>query len=524
MIHLKKCKGLLAGSLFILFIISLFHHLGVQPLYVEEPRRALIALEVLFNRNFIVPTEFGAYYYNKPPLWNWVIIASFKLFGSFSETAVRFFTPVSFLFSGFIIFFISKRYVDIKFAVLNSFFYLVSVDLYIRFSPLGEIDIFYSFLSYLGIVFLFIFYESKKFYLLFISFYFLHALGFLTKGFPSIAMIGISLSIFFIYKKDFKRLFSFQHSAGILVFILVTGLYFYIYNQYNDAFYYLKTLWNGSSSRTIAFEDNILKFIGHFLTFPFQNLLNTLPVSVFFIFLFKKELRNKIISNPLTEFSFYILIANVSLYWLSPGSRPRYVYMLYPFIITISTYIFYHVKDRNTLVNKIFYYMMIIVPVAGLIVSSGLIFFESINKIPHILAITLIFGSLFLFVLVLFFRCKKIRIYLFIFSLILARFLFNSTVIPYRAIDSWAQKNKDDAGIIAEIAHGEEIYMYRENVSRTMVFYLEKYTQQIISKKYYFKEDLLFIVPEICLPATDITILHEFFNKNEHQKYYFIRY
>ena len=62
MTHLKKGEILLISSLFILLIISFFHHLGIQPLYVEEPRRALIALEMLFNRNLLIPTEFGEYY------------------------------------------------------------------------------------------------------------------------------------------------------------------------------------------------------------------------------------------------------------------------------------------------------------------------------------------------------------------------------------------------------------------------------------------------------------------------------
>ena len=79
---------------------GLFIKLGHQPLYLEEPRRALIALEMIYNDNYIVPTEFGEYYYKKPPVWNWIIIGSYNLFNNYSEYSVRFFSTISFLLMG----------------------------------------------------------------------------------------------------------------------------------------------------------------------------------------------------------------------------------------------------------------------------------------------------------------------------------------------------------------------------------------------------------------------------------------
>ena len=56
---------------------------------MEEPRRALIALEMLYSGDYLTPTIMGELYFAKPPLFNWIIIVSAKLFGSFSEMAVR---------------------------------------------------------------------------------------------------------------------------------------------------------------------------------------------------------------------------------------------------------------------------------------------------------------------------------------------------------------------------------------------------------------------------------------------------
>ena len=68
LINIIKQESFLITSVIILLIVSLFINLGMQPLYLEEPRRAIIALEMIFNKNFIVPTELGEFYYNKPPL------------------------------------------------------------------------------------------------------------------------------------------------------------------------------------------------------------------------------------------------------------------------------------------------------------------------------------------------------------------------------------------------------------------------------------------------------------------------
>ena len=52
----------LAGLTFLLLAIALFTNLGLSPLRLEEPRRALVALEMLLNDNLIVPTVRNEFY------------------------------------------------------------------------------------------------------------------------------------------------------------------------------------------------------------------------------------------------------------------------------------------------------------------------------------------------------------------------------------------------------------------------------------------------------------------------------
>ena len=66
---------------------ELFLNLGVRPLQFEEPRRVLVALEMAVRGNAVVPTTNGALYFNKPPLYNWLLLACTRLFGSWPRHA-----------------------------------------------------------------------------------------------------------------------------------------------------------------------------------------------------------------------------------------------------------------------------------------------------------------------------------------------------------------------------------------------------------------------------------------------------
>ena len=85
------------GPLWSLLLIGglstvLWSHLGYLPLDTrsDEPRRALVALEMILSNDYVTPTLNGARYFNKPPLYNWIIAGSYHLFGNYSSFALRF--------------------------------------------------------------------------------------------------------------------------------------------------------------------------------------------------------------------------------------------------------------------------------------------------------------------------------------------------------------------------------------------------------------------------------------------------
>jgi len=79
--------------LYILGILLLFPalliNLGLLTFIDDEGIRSLVALEMKLSGNYITPTLHGAFYYNKPPLYNWILLLYFNLLGQINEFTVR---------------------------------------------------------------------------------------------------------------------------------------------------------------------------------------------------------------------------------------------------------------------------------------------------------------------------------------------------------------------------------------------------------------------------------------------------
>ena len=498
--------------LFILLAASLLHRLGLQPLYQEEPRRALIALEMTYNDNYIVPTEFGEFYYKKPPVWNWVIVAGYRLFGV-NEFAVRIFSALSFLALGFLVFQVCKKYIGKQQAVISSLLFLVSIDLYFYFSLLGEIDLFYALITFTSFVTIFHFYERKNYALLFIITYVLSAIGFLTKGFPSVIFLILSILTFFIYKRDFKRLFSLYHLLGIILFLGIVISYFWSYNQYNDSLYYLDQLWSRSSKRTVL-QENLIGLFYHAYQFPLLLLRNILPATVLLLFLFQKKFIKKIRKNKLVEFSFFIFMVNILVYWISPGARDRYIYMLYPFPIIIHVYFYFeYYKTSNEKIKSIYNILNGVFVLAVPIASIVILFTDDLQFIKELNYYAVISFSIGIYLLLKYYKSNQFnRLLLIILSFIVIRFMFNVTVLEHRNTYGDSRKQCNTAYEILNELQDEPVYLYQSTAcSHITIFYLEKEQGCVISRKDQLEEGFYYLANDYYnLKERNHQVIYEF--------------
>lgn len=323
------------AALLILYILSVSINLGMTELEGEEPRRAIVSLEMMHAGKYLNPTQFGWPYYNKPPLYNWILIGFIKLFHSSSEAVLRLPSLLFYLMWAGVHYRFSKKYFSAQAALLSALFLLTSGDIYFYGLANGaEIDVFYSFLVYLQVIAIFHYFQKRKWLSLYWLSYLLCALGFLTKGFPSLVFEGLTLVALCIFARSVKPLFNWQHLAGILVFAALTGLYFWGYSVEGDLHALLINLLNESLAKS-AIGERSHKVFEKAVGYPFLLLKLVAPWSLLLLLLFVKRVRQQVGQNPFTRFSLLFILCNLWVYWLSGQPKARYIYMFAPFAITL---------------------------------------------------------------------------------------------------------------------------------------------------------------------------------------------
>ena len=405
------------------YIFSVLYNLGYTELDGEEPRRALISIEMLNSGNFIVPTLYGWEYYNKPPLYNWILSAFMYITQSTKELVVRLPSLVFLLIWGFFHFIFTKKFFSTSIALLSAVFLITGGELYFYgLQNGGEMDIFYAFIVYLQVISLFYFFEKKNWLLLFVFSYLFCAIGFLTKAFPSVLFQGLTLLSLVLYARSFRILWKWQHLVGILVFLALMASYFYAYNLYSSPQHFLVNLLNESIRKTPLSEESG-NFWENIVNYPVRMFTGLLPWSLIPFLLLLQKPKPSFWSNPLLRFSILFILCNIWVYWFFGVVKLRYSYMFYPFMTLFFAVIFDHYR-RFINTNKLLKYLgfaFILFLIATLIIP----FYFRFEIAPFILVV--LFLAFFIYK---FFKTQTDRIWLFAAGIIIVRFAYASLYMP----------------------------------------------------------------------------------------------
>ena len=69
-------------ALFVVLLLpALLINLGLMSFIDDEGIRSLVALEMRLSGNYMAPTMNGEWYYNKPPLFKWIRLGYYQVFG-----------------------------------------------------------------------------------------------------------------------------------------------------------------------------------------------------------------------------------------------------------------------------------------------------------------------------------------------------------------------------------------------------------------------------------------------------------
>lgn len=382
---------------------------------------------MLHSGNYLQPHTLGWEYYNKPPVFNWILAGFIKLTGSDSEFVLRLPSFICLLILGVCHYSISRRYLTKTVAALSAFFVVTSADLYFyTLSNGAEIDVFYSLIVYLQAISIFWYYEKRNYALLFLVSWALCAAGFLTKGYPSLVFQFLTMVALCFYSKSARMMFKPQQLAGIGLFLMLTGSYYYIYSQYSNVSIPLVNLLKESLLKSAVGEESAGK-MHRVLTYPLVLFRVLAPWCLLLLVLFKKQkvyLRN----NSLVRFSILFIFLNIGVYWITGAQKTRYIIMFIPFAMTIISYVYWQTERENP--EKLNQYLKYAGFFFGLVLIGlpVLPFFADVSwgKI-------LPFAGLLLVFLIIFFRTRRYRIWLFITGFILVRLTYAAVGIPAKA-------------------------------------------------------------------------------------------
>lgn len=441
----------------IILAVGYLGWLGVIGLRAEEPRRALVSIEMMENGDMVLPNLLGWTYYNKPPLFNWIMILFFKIFGSTSEWIVRLPSLISLFLMAFFTWKWAKKYIHQEIAILSSLFLLTSADiLYYGSVNTGEIDLFYAFITFLNILVIYTFLNRRKYLHLFFWSYLLAALGFLTKGLPAITFQGFTLIMALIYFRRIRLLFHWKHLAGILLFLVITGGYIYLLYLRDEHMGFLVRNFKEASQRT-GLDSNIWNTLFGIVESPMIFLKILLPWSLAIPMVFIKSVRRRLLKDRYIVFVLLVLAVNFPIYWITGELRARYIYPLVPFACIVLAYLFYEGINSSQKISRISFWIIgfMIMALPGLQVAAFFVPLLKMNQTSILLVSALTAGSAI--PIYFLYRNKNYRIYLLFLLFGIARISMNIIYIPLYDSASETTHLREQAEKILEIT-GDETF------------------------------------------------------------------
>lgn len=475
----------------IIFLIPLafFINLGIAPFIDDEGNRALVALEMIWSGNYITPTLHAAYYYNKPPLWNWILTLFFESSGQLNEWPSRIASTLSLLGFAVTIAYFFKRHMSWNKAALGALLFLTFGRILFWESLLGLIDITFSWVVFTLFMLVYHYYEKQKKYALFFSSYLLMTIAFMLKGLPAIVFQGFTILAIITYKEwkngfatILKEVFSIQHILAGLSAVALLALYYFTYNQYNSLEHIFNALFVESSKRT-AVAYSAWDTVKHMLNFPFELFYHFLPWTAFGLLAAIYAYQKKIQVNDFSRYCLLIFGVNIVVYWLSPNFYPRYVLMLLPLLLVPFLQWMPDDLSAKNIFNKGAHILMSLLLVLMPIALAVALFNEDTQNLSY-LYLRVLFPVLAIIALAWVYRTNtQARFFVFIAALLVFRIGFNLSVLPARALHSSGAELKTSVTEFAQRWQNKDLAVFYETSMEPAVsFYMESTLEHIIPR------------------------------------------
>jgi 4-amino-4-deoxy-L-arabinose transferase-like glycosyltransferase len=496
---LTSPKPILLLAVGLLLLPALLTHLGLLAFYGDEGIRALVALEMRISGNYITPTMFGELYYNKPPLYNWLLVAVFNLTGRTDEFIARLPTVFFLLAYAATVWFFVKKHLRPNpiycressisqfpnFPILPALSLITCGRILFWDSMLALIDTSFSWVMYAMFMVIFSQGEREKYGRLFFFAYLLAAIGFMLKGLPAVVFLGIALVTYFFWVKKVRKLLALAHLGGMAVFGIVVGSYYLVYAQQNGGLSVVfSTLFSESAKRTFV-EHGAGKTVLHIFTFPFEMWYHFLPWTLLVVYLLRKNALQLLLQHRFIAWNGLVFITTILPYWASVEVYPRYLLMHVPLAFTVLFYL--HFKNREVGSPTVRWVEGIFQGLCwGMLAASfAPLWWKAVAHVPFLyLKVGFVAGAM-VAMLWAYRRWEAQRMLAFVAVMLVARMAFNWFILPTRLeVDCNTQVRQTTLDAVQKL-EGHPLFIYKESLGHEPVtgYYFTRETGQVLRPK-----------------------------------------
>ena len=295
----------------------------------EESRRGLIAQEMLRTGDWIVPRCQGIPLFSRPPLQNWLIAGMALVRGEVDAFRLRFPSDCAIVLTVILVYGYARTFLTRLGALAAASAYISTAQV-LELGRMGETDALFALcMSGSLLVWHACKLRGSSPYTTWCLGYLLAALAMLTKG-PQAPVYFIGgTAIYLIVSRQWRFAVSKAHLAGIAVYCLVFGAWEIPFALRLGAEGAGQMYVNDVGHRFI--DATWILFSRHMLEFPFELVGCLLPWSGLLIVWCNQRFRSTLGQARLhAVFLVLCLLVALPTVWLPPGSKPRYLFCLYP--------------------------------------------------------------------------------------------------------------------------------------------------------------------------------------------------
>ncbi|OGP93449.1 MAG: hypothetical protein A2Z19_02330 [Deltaproteobacteria bacterium RBG_16_54_18] len=306
--------------------VLFFYNLGGWDLWnPDEPRYAQVAKEMLQGEGWIIPHLNGEVYFDKPPLFFWLIAGTAKLIGGMNEAAARFPSALFGIGIVLLLFFLGKKLFDEKAGLLAAFILATNIE-FIWLARRASIDATLTFFTTAAITLLYLgFYQKRGRWGFYLLAYLAMVLAVLTK-----LQIGVIVPVFviggyFLFRREFGFFKDSSHIPGIALFIAIIGGWLALAYLSGGGDYLWGLLYQKTSSRLLEETSHTRPLYYYLVNFPgnFIPWIFFLPSALIYGLSHKERTKEFVF----IVFWFAIIFVALSLF---KAKRELYLLPLYP--------------------------------------------------------------------------------------------------------------------------------------------------------------------------------------------------